>query len=256
MLPDKHITLSSKDRTSGSSQNPIFKLSPPIQNIRLIKSFQVVLNYSWYNVMTGINDKIYITVAGPTTYTATLTQGNYANFTAFVTMAQTAINTAYTPDNNFTLTYSTTTNKMTLTHSATNFQLTFGTNTTGSARRLLGFSASDTTSGLSATSDLLASLTHDDTLFIKSRALASTYSYASNSATTRNNMILPIPINNGSGGLIVFRALGEDWVIVYNESGGRTLTEIDLGVYFEDMSTLVPLNGMDWRITFQCVDYK
>lgn len=241
------ISISSRDRTSGNSNDFKIKLTTPIEDIRFLKSVTVTIPVTWYTVMSGINDKIYITVAGPTTYTATLTEGNYT-FANLIVEVQTQINAAYTPDNNFTVTQSALTEKITVTHSGTNFQLTWSTNTTASARKLLGFSETDTTSGLSSTSDIIPKLSHDDTLFIRSQALASGMSWA---CSEKKQFILTIPVNGNFGDIFSYQSQGDNWIIYYRDSRGKNLSDIDLGLYFEDCETLVPLNGADWRISFQ-----
>jgi len=243
------ISISSSDRSRGSINNFTVKFVNPVTDVRRIKSMQVSLPYTWYTVMAGINDKIYITVTGPTTYSATLTEGNYTN-TQLWTETATQINAAYTPDNLFTVTENTTTRKVTVTHGTTNFQLTFAANTTASARKLLGFNATDTTAGTSSLAPNIYNLTGDNTLFIKSRALSLGNAIIGNE---RASIILPVPVTGSSGNIISFRSLGETWDLEYFQRDGKTFDEIDLALYFEDLDTLVPMNGHDWRISFQYV---
>jgi len=249
----KFISISSNNRTSGNVNDYKIKLTNPIENIRRLTSMQVSIPYSWYTVMSGINDKIYIK-AGVTTYTATLTEGNYSGgaLGTFITEVQTQINSAYIPDNLFTVTFTVLTEKITITHASTNFTIVFGTNIIASARKLLGFNATDTSpAGLTFTGNNVYSLTGDDTIFIKSRALSGGVSYLAND---RASFIIPIPVAGVFGSTIVFRAQGEEWDIHYSDQMGKTFDRIDLSVYFEDGTTLVPLNGLDWRMSFQITE--
>lgn len=245
----KFLSISSKDKSRGTIEDFVLKLDNPIENLKGVRSMQISLPYSWYTVMSGINDKIYFKV-GVTTYTATLTEGNYTggSLGTFLTEVQTQINAAYTPDNLYTVALSSLTEKITITHPSASTSMVFGTNTTASARRLLGFDAVDLAAGLTQTGQNVYSLTWDDTIFVKSRALAGGKSYIANE---RTSIIIPIPVTGTFGDTIVYRSQGEQWDIIYSDHLGKTLTEIDFTLLFEDNSTVVPLNGLDWRISFR-----
>lgn len=245
----KFISMSSKDRSYGNINDFTIKLSDAIDDIRGIKSMQVSLPYQWYTVMTGINDKIYFEVGG-SPYTATLTEGNYTS-TTLATEVASAMNTIYLPDNLFTCTLSTLTYKYTITHGATNFTLEFGTNTTAAATRLLGYNAVDTSLSTSHEADNIFTLRHADTIFLKSRDLAQTQSIIGDNT---GSFILPIPVTGNFGDIISWKSNGDDWFIHYRDDKGKTIPQMDFGLYFEDLTTLVPLNGLDWRISFRYID--
>jgi hypothetical protein len=245
----RFISVGSRQRTSGNTNSFKLKLTNPITDVRLIKAMQVTFTHSWYTVMTGINDIIYFDVGG-TPYQGQLTQGAY-NIAGLVTEIASAMNTIYLVDNNFGASASSLTRKITITHTVTNFTLTFS-NTTASASKLLGFNNVDTSpAGLTFTGNNLYNLSHDDTVFLKSRTIGSGMS---NVDDKRGSFILAIPVNTNFGGVINFRALGEKWHILYRDSKGKSFNDLDFELYFEDLTTLVPLNGMDLRITFTYVD--
>lgn len=242
----KFISLSSKDRTSGNLNDFEIKFNSPIENVRRINSVQIVLPYSWYTVMTGVNDKIYFTSA-TVAYVATLTQGMYT-VSALTTHVQTQINAAHTPDNNFTVALdNVTTKKFTISHASVAFTLTFATNTTASARGLLGYNETDTASATSHVADVRYNLTHDSTIFVKSFALSSTAAYVGNK---KRAFVIPIVVNTNPGGSVLYEANGEFWPLQFSDSDGRSFNSIDLALYFEDGTTLVPIQT-DWRINFQ-----
>ena len=206
---NRFFSFNSKNKGSGQSTSDFsLKLNQPIEDVRMIKGMQVNIPYSWYMVMTGINDKIYITVAGPTTYTATLTQGNYT-ITALEIEIQTQLNAAYTPDNLFTVAYDDVLlYKVTITHGATAFSLSFATNTTASARKLIGFSKTDTALALSHLGDEVYNVSHDSTLYLRSYALSRLGGYVNGEVKP---FIMPIPVQGQFGDRILWRALGESW---------------------------------------------
>jgi len=251
---DQFVSISSSDRTYGAINSFTIKYSNPIEYIRKIKSMQVSIPYSWYTVMTGINDIIYFLVGG-VTYIATLTQGNYTGgaLGTFLTEVQTQINTAYVPDNLYVVTLDPLLELFTITHPTASTSMVFGTNTAQSARKLLGFSAVDLVAGLTQTSQNVYSLTHDDTIFLRSATLANDSNRLANQKTS---FILPIPVTGTFGDTIIFRAQGENWDITYSDDKGRSFNEIMLGLYFEDGTTLVPLNGLEWRFSFQAMSSK
>ena len=246
----KYLTISSADRTNSTDGINDFEinLDNMIQDVVGIESMEVLLYHQWYTVNTT-NNKIYFKVS-TTTYTATLTTGNYIPST-LVTEIQTQMNSAYTPDNNFTCTYSSSIGKVTVTHSATNFQLMFSTNTTASARKLLGFNAEDTVAGLTVTSTNLIDLNCNRNLFLVSRALTNDYSLI---ADNRMRVLLPIPVTTTFGGLIQWRSYGDKWTTKFTTP--QNFQVLDFKLYQEDLTNLVPMNGIDWRITLRLMEEK
>ena len=126
-----------------------------------------LLYFSFTNNIFNVNDtnnKIYFTEVS-TERTATLTNGYY-DVNELKTEIQTAINNVASAT--FTVSVDTKTNKYTFTNgSTTNFYFTFGTNTTNSARKLLGFNANDGTTNTSQTSNKPVDLNTYPNIFVK-----------------------------------------------------------------------------------------
>jgi len=239
------ILITSKEKSSGTNQNFKIKFSNPIENIKGVKISKISIPNSWYSVMTGINDKIYFTET--TNWVATLTQGVYT-FADLATMISTAMNTAYTTDNNFSCTFSSLTYKYTVSHSATNFSLTFGTNTTASARGLMGYSATDTGAATSHIANNLANLNYSDNILIKSRNLSGRNAYING---VKKNIIFPLKCNGNFGDWLMYESQGDDYEIHY--SPPRQFDTLDFTLLFEDATTEIPLNGLDWSITLKFI---
>jgi len=239
----KFVTISSKDLTSGNRSNFVVRFAAPLERISRIKIEQVMIPATWFTIMSGINDKIYIYVA-TVLYTATLTEGVYTA-TSLNAEMQTQMNAAYTPDNNFTVTLSALTYKYTFTHSGTNFQLTFATNTTATARKLLGFDEEDTTAGLSVEATNVYNLGHSENLYIISNTLGINLCMVGN---VKNKIIFVTPANANFGTYITYIAGHEnEWGINYRH--GQSFHDCDFKLVFDDLTTEVPLNGNDWSIT-------
>ncbi|MBW2975395.1 hypothetical protein KY366_06770 [Candidatus Woesearchaeota archaeon] len=240
------IHISSEALTSGDSNDFTIKFTNPIENVRVMKISSVVVPVAWYTVEEGINDRIYFN-AGSTDYTATLTGGQVYTASTLLAEVQTQMNSAYTPDNNFTVTLSSTTNKYTITHSSTNFSLTFATNTSRSARILLGFSETDTTAATSQTGDGMFNLGYKETIFVLSNKLANGNGYVNNKKTS--NVIFPLICDESFGSYMSYTGEDNGWVIKYSPS--RSFSEMDFKLTFSDCSTKVPLNGLHWSMNLQ-----
>lgn len=237
------ISVSSKDLTAGSDNDFVVKFTNPIEDIKRIKISKIVIPQTWYTIETGVNDKIYFTET--TVWVATLDPGVYTA-SQLATEVAAQMNTAYTTDNNFSCTLNTTLFKFTITHSATAHTLTFGTNTTSSSASTLGYNASDTSSATSHVADNVYNLGFNETIFIGSKALAGRRTFIGDKT---KKIIFPMTCNGNFGDLLTYDGGDSDWIIEYFPK--RSFDEIDLQLYFEDLTTLVPLNGHEWRITFQ-----
>jgi len=247
------VSVSSSSRSSGDVNSFVLNLTDPLRDVKIIKSMFITVPYTWYTIMAGINDKIYITVAGPTTYTATLTQGNYTKVTIVVEF-QTQFNAAYVPDNNFTCTLTALTDKLTINHTTTAYTLSFATNTTASARKLIGLTEADhaSTTGIGTNEYVIGDMLLDITggyrnLFVRSIGIGRSNSYKD---SQRSSYILVVPIEGNQGDIITFQAQGDNWAICYPDQQGRSFQELDFALFFDD-GNKVPLNNMDWRMSFR-----
>jgi len=170
----------SRHRESGSSHN--FRWRYPgtdtlqgnyeITDIALSNNFRTIDTY---------NNKIYYDVGG-TDYTATIASGYYDSTTILA-----AVKTAMDADNGshgktYTVTYSETTRYLNIAQDSGTFSLTFGTNTSNTARHVLGWSADDTTAATNQTANQSLNLSGPSSLHLsingisKYRAGPGTYS--------------------------------------------------------------------------------
>ena len=117
-----------------------------IKGIYELESFAYTNNI--YNVDDN-NNKVYIN-ENSSDLTATLTNGYYDS-NDFKTHLQTQMNAVCT--GTISITLDDNTGKLTITNDTHNFYFTFATNTTSTARKLMGFNQSDGTNASSQTSD-------------------------------------------------------------------------------------------------------
>lgn len=142
---------------STKSSNNVYKLDKRIKGIYQLVAF--VTTNNMFNV-NSYNNKIYWNENG-TDRTTTLTPGQY-NTEDFRSHVSTQLNND--ASGTITVTLDDNTRKLTITDTV-NFYMTFGTNTTNSAKKLLGFSLDGTSSG-SHTSDSPIDLNPHKNIFI------------------------------------------------------------------------------------------
>lgn len=141
----------------GSNNNAKISLDNPIEGLWKLLSFCFTNNI--FNVNDN-NNKIYINENG-TDFTITLTNGYYDS-----NDLKTEISTQLNASLSGTVAVSLdSVNKFTITDTES-FKFTFGSNTTGSARKLLGMNAEDDSSATSHTSDTPIDLNTHKHIFI------------------------------------------------------------------------------------------
>ena len=144
---------------SNNARNNVHYLDDAIVGKYKLLSFSFTNNI--YNV-TDYNNKIYINENG-IDYTVTLDNGYY-DTTDFVSHLSSKLDSSCA--GTITVSLNTNTNKLTITNTL-NFYFTFGTNTINSARRLMGFNASDNLIySLSKTSDIPIDLNTCKNVFV------------------------------------------------------------------------------------------
>ena len=143
---------------SNKASNNTYKLDNRIKGSYKLVSF--VATNNMYNINDN-NNKIYMTIAG-FPHTPSLTNGFYdtTNLKSHISSVLNDLGAG-----TFTITLDDTANKFTITNT-NNFYFTFGTNTTNSARKLLGFNESDGTNALSQVSDNPIDLNTHKNIFI------------------------------------------------------------------------------------------
>ena len=145
---------------SNNATSNVFNLDESIAGKYKLVSFTFTNNI--YNVNDN-NNKVYIYKSG-TNFDPTLTNGYY-DINDLSTELQTQINDVG-PDLGMVVVPDVKTNKLTFTQSSYNFYFTFGTNTSNSARKLLGFNAVDGSNATTHTSDTPVDLNPYKNIFI------------------------------------------------------------------------------------------
>ena len=130
---------------STKSSNNVYKLDKRIEGVYKLLSF--VTTNNMFNVNNN-NNKIYWNENG-SDLTTTLTNGYYSS-DDFKTHLSTQLNSS--ASGTVTVTLDDNTRKLTIADTL-NFYFTFGTNTSNSARKLIGFNEADGANGASHTSD-------------------------------------------------------------------------------------------------------
>lgn len=136
-----NLLIHSKDLTNNR-----LKLDNIIQGHYQLSSFTFTNNI--FNI-TDNNNKIYFT-ENSVPLTATLTNG-FFDTSSITSNLSTALNAS--ASGTITCSLDTNTNKLTISNASHNFYFTFATNTSNSARKLLGFNQTDGTDASSQTSD-------------------------------------------------------------------------------------------------------
>ena len=147
---------------SDKSNSNVYTLDKRIKGAYQFKSFVATNNI--YNV-NDTNNKIYFDEDfGLSTYqrTATLTNGYFDANDLKSNIASAMDSVA---SGTITVTYDDNTNKYTINNTSL-FYFTFSSNTSNSARKLLGFNASDGTDSLSHTSDIAIDLNPCKNIFV------------------------------------------------------------------------------------------
>ena len=143
---------------SENSTNNVFTLDHPISGTWKFLCFNMTNNI--FNV-TDYNNKIYLT-EGASNLECTLTNGFY-DINDLKSELTTQLNNVAT--GTFTVTVDSNSRKYTFT-STSNFGFTFGTNTTNSARKLIGMNETDDSQSLSHVSDNAIDLNKFKNIFI------------------------------------------------------------------------------------------
>jgi hypothetical protein len=144
---------------SDNARNNIHYLDENING--RYKLLSLVFTNHMYNI-TDNNNKIYLNENG-SNITATLTNG-YFDINDLKTNITTALNAVCS--GTISLTVDDNTNKYTFTNDTYNFYFKFGTNTTNSARKLLGYSETDGSNSSSQTSSNPIDLNTNKNIFL------------------------------------------------------------------------------------------
>lgn len=218
-------------------------LVPEHMNL-LVSLHTATIPYSFYNVRSGVNDKIYYNYNDGVEQNFSLTAGNYSA-TGLATFLKTQLD--LTPLT-FTISYSRETMKYTFRYSGgTQFAFRFDGKTDG-AQDLLGlytetFPINPTTDTLSTKAIDLNDSIHG--LYIRQNI--ATKGTLDNEEGTFSNILARLPITTNAGGIIFFDASHSDHETMVSVPVIHTI-----GVKLtDDRNRAIDLNGLHWQISLK-----
>lgn len=224
------VLIKSRDRLSVSSSSSNFKirLQEPLNGRYRVECISMPnlfynVNSSNYSVYTSLGD-------------VNLTPGYYTS-SSFVTHLQTQLQTV---DANYTVTLDSNTKKITVANTGA-FTLDFGTDTTASARILMGFNQADTASGTSVTGDNPINLAPQPIVFIDIPQNNQQIMTSSVSSSLRGCLMVPLSSAFGSFEILRYSDLPQI-VDLYQPTN-----TLDIGLY-DDQGNAMSLNNHDWTM--------
>lgn len=231
-----HLLIKSSDRLSSStgSHNFRLQLTTPIENgdYELVS---VSMPNSFY-VVNDTNNKIYFT-DDSTARTATLTNGYYSTST-LPTEIKSAMETANSSFQTYTVSYSSSTSKFTVS-AAGNFTFDFASNTSNSARKLLGMNATDDSAATSHTSDNIVDLSGPRIVCIQLNMAGDTLRNSQDDLYCD----LYVPMDVDFGEFKYYKPNNEEKQIVrFNLTSNITVRLVD------ENNNELDLNGLDWEM--------
>ena len=209
----------------------------------LISLHTATIPYSFYNVRSGVNDKIYYNMGG-VNYIFTLTSGNYSA-TGLASSLKTDI------ENNggvITISYSRETLKYTFNITGVaNFDFTFEGETDG-ANDLLGLYEIDKNIpiGVNTLSDKAIDL-NDSIHGLYIRQNIATKGTLDNEDGTFSNILARLPITTNAGGIIFFTPASHDHETMVSVPVIQTI-----GIKLtDDRNRSIDLNGLHWQMSLK-----
>jgi len=230
-----NVNIDSKDRTSGTNENFIITLSPKLTRVVACDVVSVEVPFSYYTVNTS-NNVLKFTNAVPTTFTATVTPGNYDGIT-FAGQLQTLMNAQMA---GFTVTYNVASYTLTFAN-ASQFNILLSGSTIAP---VIGISAD---SGLttSYTTQIALNLSGPNFLMILSSRIVNLKKYKPYFHSGTSTCLYKLQINDGPGTIICDKNVFPNSV---NFGVRNDIDQIDLNLVDPDGNT-VDLNGQRWSIT-------
>jgi hypothetical protein len=193
-----YLVLRSNDRQPGSLSSTDFhiKLPTPLENLKSCELVNCQIPHSFYNVISGRNDKVYFRELSGNLLSATLNPGSYTA-QSFIDHVATQMTTAGTKT--YTGTYDEKTFKFTVSIDSSTFRFEFE-NTTDGANRQLGFDIQTTSYASSITSFKAIELNPQYLIIACDRLTKRIHS----SIDAVPNATFFIPVNTNSGEIIEF----------------------------------------------------
>ena len=193
-----------------------------------------------FNVVEGENDKVYFDLGGATS--VTLTPGIYSTAT-LTSHLQTVLQASQA---SFTATFSSVTKRITIANDSA-FSLDFGTNTTASAARLLGFTTADTASATSHTAPNMPQLNISTSLICDVKESDERLTTSSLSGLNFGSFWIVLTADYGTFTSQSFQDLPQ-----YLRFSASTRT-LSIKLY-NVAGDLVSLNNSDWTLLLQRVE--
>ena len=237
MSTKNSVLLRSRDRISGNSSDFELKVQYALDGEHAVKNIQIA--NSCYSVRAGVNDKIYF-YENSTAKSATITAGQYTSST-IASAIKTVMDTASGGHNTYTVTFASSTQKITF--SASNaFYFQFASNTSASARRIMGFDAEDTASGSSVTSTNAIDLTGTHAVYIA--IPEAEHNLRKSGGPLRSSLYVPLNVDVNS-----FQNLAQSGDFQQILTFDRE-TALSVKLYDDDGNDL-SLNGVEWSMLLQ-----
>lgn len=227
------VILYSSHRQNSSDTPTSFNLNLNSQPLRgRYKLDYIFYPNTQYNI-NSTNNKVYFTDTGART--GTITPGYYTS-SNFHTAVQTAMNSAPSSAGDYTVTISSTSSKLTVAKGASTFSFTFGTNTSNSARKSMGFASSDASAGASQVGAYPVNLSERQCLLFD----LGVKSGFSTSDGRGYNFFLPVNVNSGE--IITYNSEENAKQAIEFENPVQTLS---IKVY-DESGNLYDSNNADW----------
>lgn len=233
------------------STNYIYVMREPVvvpEHMNLLISLHTAtIPYSFYNVRTGVNDKVYYTSAG-SDGDITLTHGNYSA-TGLITELKTKLEAEIGGGFSISTTYSRETIKFTYTVTGVASFIFKFSNTTASAADLLGFYDGEDTAmtiGVGTLSEKAIDL-NDSIHGLYIRQNIATKGTLDNEQGTFSNILARLPISTNAGGIIFYSPSDNDHETMVSAPLIQTI-----GVKLtDDRNRAIDLNGLHWQMSFK-----
>ena len=228
----------SSDRTSNSTSSTAFtlQLSNTIEGEYEIE--YINMYNTFYTVVTGFNDKLYWN-DGSTNHTTTVPPGIYSSSGS--NSIATQMTAASSASATITAAFDAYNQKLTIT-STQNFSLKFGTNTTNSIAKTLGYTNADTTAATIATATYLPSLSGPSSVNIR---IAECDIVSWNNGLGQYGSVL-LPMNVSANALKEYTK--DDF---RQFVGFRTpVQQLNISV-FDTTGNALSLNGTDWELAMR-----
>lgn len=235
---NSYLLLRSKDRISGTPENFTINLNNPISESWVFES--IVIKKTFYPIETNYNDTIYFNETSVGDLNCQLSPGEY-NITELLSEIGSKMTTA-SGSSTYTASVNNISNKITITSNTNTFIMKFGTSTTNTSRKILGFNESDSsTASLSQTSDNIYNLNPIDACHIEISNFDHIFETETKSPAYYQ---LTVPLDANFGDIVNYEHThGEFHQVITIKSNSTRILKIKV---FNNDDYIQSLNGSDW----------